>query len=261
MVTITGVGPGTADIEGTVLVETGPPIPFGPNVATVIAPSITSLSAASGGYAETVTITGVGFTAEGFNTLVYSDGEQLGNFTVVSDTEITAQMGTYNVAGDHNITVEVGGIASTETITWTQTDACTADDIPSVPGPPLYGPIVDVSLPLRCNGTATDADNSNAWFVAPISEDALGGGEDISVNYAPTWGPPLKDIDWYYCGDGGMTPDGPVGSCVFEVDQPPSTVDLDLAAGDHVFMEDDYASYVLGDDTPQPYTVVVTINE
>lgn len=260
-VTITGVGPGTADISGTVQVSTGAPIPFAAEIATVIAPSITSLSAASGGYAETVTITGVGLAAEGFATLVFADGEQLGNFTVVSDTEITAQMGTYNVPGDHNITVEVGGIASTETITWTQTDACDANDIPSTPGPPLFGPIVDVSIPLSCNGTATDADNSNVWFVAPISEDALGGEDAISVNYAPTWGPPLKDIDWYYCGDEGMTPDGPVGSCVFEVDQPPSTVDLDLGVGDHVFMEDDYASYQdPPDSTPQDFTVVVTIN-
>ncbi len=258
-VVLTSVGPGTADIGGT-LVTTAGTVAFGPSTVTVIAPSITSLSVASGGYAETVTINGVGFVAEGFITLVYSDGEQLGNFTVVSDTEITAQMGTYNVAGAHLITVEVAGIASNSTA-WTQTDACNANDLSWTPGPPLYGPIVDVSIPLRCNGTATDADNSNSWFVAPISEDALGGGTDVSVNYASTWGPPLKDIDWYYCGDGGMTPSGPVGSCAFEIDQPPETVDLDLGVGDHVFMQDDYASYTSGNSTPQPYTVVVTINE
>ena len=123
-----------------------------------------------------------------------------------------------------------------------------------------YGPVVDVSIPLRCNGTATDADNSNAWFVAPISADALGGADDVSVNYAPTWGAPLKDIDWLYCGDAGVDPGDPFGPCVFEIDQPPATVDLDLGVGDQVFTMDDYASYTNGDFTLQDYTLIVTIN-
>jgi hypothetical protein len=260
-VTVVAVGPGTADIGGTVLTSEGP-LTYGPQTATVIAPSITGLSAASGGYAETVTISGIGLAADGFVTLVFVDDEQLGNFTVVSDTEITAQMPTYADPGaGHLVVVTVGGIPTTEVVTWEQTDTCYANDIPYTPGAPLFGPVVDVSIPLRCNGTATDGDNSNAWFVAPISADALGGGTDVSVNYAPTWGSPLKDIDWYYCGDEGMAPDGPVGSCAFEIDQPPSTVDLDLGVGDHVFMEDDFASYQdPPDSTPQDYTVIVTIN-
>lgn len=258
IVTVEAVGGGTATISGTVVTTNGD-LAFSA-AYPVVAPSITALSASTGVYAETITITGTGLAVEGLPTLVFVDGEQLGNFTVNSDTDITAQMPTYAVAGTHNVVVSVAGVESTEAITWTQTNACYANDIPWTPGPPLYGPIVDVSIPLRCNGTATDADNSNSWFVAPISEDALGGGATVSVLYAPTWGPPLKDIDWYYCGDEGMTPAGPVGACVFEIDQPPATVDLDLGVGDHVFMQDDYASYTNGDDTPQDYTVIVTIN-
>jgi hypothetical protein len=58
-----------------------------------------------------------------------------------------------------------------------------------------------------------------------------------------------------------VNPADPFADCVFEIDQPPATVDLDLAAGDHVFTEDDYASYVNGDDTVQDYQLEVTINQ
>ncbi|MCL7960173.1 MAG: IPT/TIG domain-containing protein, partial [marine benthic group bacterium] len=252
IVTVTAVGGGTATISGVVQTTNGD-LPFTADYP-VVAPSITALSAAAGGYAETITITGTGLSVPGLSTLVFVDGEQLGNFTVDSDTQITAQMPTYTVAGTHNVVVSVAGVETIEDITWNQTNACYANDLTWTPGPPLYGPVVDVSIPLRCNGTATDADNSNAWFVAPISADALGGGDDISVNYAPTWGAPLKDIDWLYCGDAGVDPGNPFGACVFEIDQPPATVDLDLGVGDHVFLEDDYASYTNGDFTLQDYT-------
>ena len=87
----------------------------------------------------------------------------------------------------------------------------------------------------------------------------MGGAADVSVLYAPTWGAPLKDIDWYYCGDAGSVPN-PGAACVFEIDQPPATVDLDLGVGDHVFLMDDYAAFVNGDFTVQDYTLEVTIN-
>jgi hypothetical protein len=254
IVTVEAIGGGLATISGTVQTTNGN-LPFTASYP-VVAPSVTALSAASGGFAETITITGTGLAVPGLSTLVFVDGEQLGNFTVDSDTQITAQMPTYEVAGTHNVVVSVAGVESTEVITWTQTNACYANDFPTDPA--FFGPIVPTSLPLRCNGTATDADNSNAWFNGVISEDALGGGTSVSVLYAPTWGAPLKDIDWYYCGDEG-TAGAPFGSCVFEIDQPPATVTLDLGIGDHVFLEDDYASYTNGDFTPQDYTVIVTI--
>jgi hypothetical protein len=259
IVTVEAIGGGSATISGVVTTTNGD-LPFSADYF-VPAPSITSLSATSGDYATTVTITGEQFSFPGLITTVLVDGQQLGNFTIVSDTEITAQMPTYEEPGVHNVVVNVNGIVSTEAITWEQTNACYAQDVPYTPGPPLYGPVVQGSIPFYCAGTATDADNSNAWFVATISEDALLGGSEVSVLYAPDWGPPLKDIDWLYCGDAGVDPGDPFADCVFEIDQPPATVDLDLGVGDHVFTEDDYASYVNGDDTVQDYTLEVIINQ
>jgi hypothetical protein len=255
IITVEAVGGGTATISGTVQTTNGD-LPFSA-AYPVVAPSITSLSAATGVYAETITITGTGLAVEGLPTLVFVDGEQLGNFTVNSDTDITAQMPTYEVAGTHNVVVSVAGVESTEAITWTQTNACYANDFAPVPG--YDGPVVAASIPLRCNGTASDLSVGDTWFNGVISTDALGGGESVSVYYAPTWGAPLKDIDWYYCGDAG-TAGPPWGSCVFEIDQPPATVDLDLGAGDHVFLMDDYAAWNNDDFTVQDYTLIVTIN-
>ncbi len=255
IVTVEAVGGGTATISGVVETTNGP-LPF-TALYHVVAPSITGLSAAAGVYAETITITGVGLAVPGLATLVYVDGEQLGNFTVNSDTDITAQMPTYEVAGTHEVTVSVAGVLSTEVVTWNQTNACYANDFPPVAG--YDGPIVDASIPMRCNGTAFDLSVADTWFHGLISEDALGGGTSVSVHYAPTWGAPLKDIDWFYCGDAGVA-GPPWGSCVFEIDQPPATVDLDLGVGDHVFIMDDYAAWVNGDFTVQDYTIILTIN-
>ena len=255
-VTVTAVGPGTSDISGTVTTTEGP-MAFGPSTVTVIAPSITGLSATSGGFAETVTITGVGLAAAGFNTLVFMDGEQLGNFTVVSDTEITAQVGTWAAPGDHLVTVEVNDIANVELLVWTQTNSCNANDFTDPGG--YDGPVVPTSLPLQCNGTASDLSVADTWFVTDISEDALGGVTEIDVTLTPTWGAPLKDIDWLYCGT-GIGPPPPWAQCVFEVDQPPSTATLSLGTGDHLWLMDDYAAWNNDDFTVQDYTVSVTID-
>ncbi len=244
IVTVTAVGGGTATIDGIVQTTNGD-LPF-TGTYPVVAPSITALSAAAGGFAETITITGTGLAVEGLSTTVLVDGEQLGNFTVDSDTQITAQMPTYAVAGTHNVVVSVAGVESTEVITWNQTNACYANDFPPVAG--YDGPIVDVSLPLRCNGTASDLTVADTWFVTQVSAD-------VNVLYAPTWGAPLKDIDWYWCTGGIGSP-----SCAFEIDQPPATVNLDLEAGEQIFLMDDYAAFVNGDFTLQDYTVIVTIN-
>ena len=245
-VTVTAAGPGTSDISGTVLTSEGA-IPYGPATATVIAPSVTGLSAASGGFAETVTISGVGLAADGFVTLVWVDGEQLGNFTVVSDTEITAQMPTYADPGvGHLVVVTVAGIPSTEAITWEQTNSCVAQDFPDEPG--FDGPFVFVSLPLECNGTL--AGPQDDWFWFDISEDALGGNADIGVTLAPQW-TAVKDIDWYYSTAGF--------SFTFLIDELPATATVDLGADSHIFVADDYAGFG-GDNTPQPYTVIATID-
>jgi len=255
IVTVTALAGGTVAISGTVHTTNGD-LPF-TALYHVVAPSITGLSAAAGVYAETITITGVGLAVPGLATLVFVDGEQLGNFTVNSDTDITAQMPTYEVAGTHEVTVSVAGVLSTEVVTWNQTNACYANDFPPVAG--YDGPIVDASFPMRCNGTAFDLTVADTWFHALISEDALAGGTSVSVNYAPTWGAPLKDIDWFYCGDAGVA-GPPWGDCVFEIDQPPATVDLDFGVGDHAFIMDDFAAWQNDDFTVQDYTIILTIN-
>jgi len=252
IVTVTAVGGGSATISGTVQTTNGD-LPF-TAVYPVVAPSITALSAAAGGFAETITITGTGLSVAGLSTLVFVDGEQLGNFTVDSDVQITAQMPTYAVAGTHNVVVSVAGVESTEVITWNQTNACYANDFPPVAG--YDGPIVPASIPLRCNGTASDLTVADTWFLGTLGGDAFGGATDLSVLYAPTWGAPLKDIDWFYCGTDISAP-----VCVFEIDQPPATVDLDLGPGEHIFTMDDFAAFVNGDFTVQDYTLVVTIND
>ena len=193
IVTVSAVGGGATTISGVVQTTNGD-LPYSADYF-VPAPSITSLSAVAGGFAETITITGEQFSFPGLVTLVYVDGEQLGNFTVVSDTEITAQMPTYADPGaGHLVVVNVNGIESVEAITWEQTNSCVAQDFPDEPG--FDGPFVLVSLPLECNGTL--AGPQDDWFFTDVSADALGGASTISATLAPEW-TAIKDIDWFYC--------------------------------------------------------------
>ena len=253
VVTVTTLGPGVTSLDGFVTVSTGTDLSF-TGVLTVLAPSVTALTNASGSFAEFATISGSGFVAAGFATAVRVDGQLLGNFTVVSDTEITAQMPTYADPGIHNLVVEVGGVPSTEAVTWEQTNSCYANDFPPEPG--FDGPFVDVSYPLECDGTASDLSVADTWFFADVSADAIlaSGGGNYSVTLAPTWGPPLKDIDWYW-DDCTFT--------VFEfaVDQPPGTFSTDLDAGCSLFIMDDFAAFQNGDFTVQDYTIIVTVDE
>ena len=78
---------------------------------------------------------------------------------------------------------------------------------------------------------------------------------EIDVTYAPVWGPPDKDIDFYWCETDIAAP-----ACHFEIDQPPETATVTIGTGDQVWMMDDYAGWNFDDLTPQPYTVVVTID-
>ncbi len=244
IVTVEAVGGGATTIFGVVQTTNGD-LPYTAEYF-VPAPSITGLSAVSGGFAETITITGVQFQFPGLVTLVFVDGEQLGNFTVVSDTEITAQMPTYASPGAHNVVVDVNGIVSTEVTTWNQTNSCVAQDFPDEPG--FDGPFVPVSIPLECNGTL--AGPQDDWFFTDISEDALGGASTISATLAPQW-TAIKDIDWFYCTA--------AFDCTFAIDELPSTFTIDLDAATHIWVADDYAGFG-GDATPQAYTVIVTID-
>jgi hypothetical protein len=244
VVEVTAVGGGTTTISGVVQTTNGD-LPFSA-VYYVPVPVITALSVASGGFAETVTITGEQLQFPGLITAVTADGYLLGNFTVVSDTEITAQMPTYTEPGDHEIMVIVAGVLS-NTTTWSQTNSCNALDFPENPG--WDGPFVDVSLPLWCNGTASGPQDD--WFFTPVSTDALLGETSMDVTLAPTWGPPLKDIDFYWC----ETDD--VFACHFEIDQPPETATVTIGVGNNVWVMDDFAGFD-GDLTPQDYTIIVT---
>jgi len=245
VVEVTAVGGGSTVISGVVQTTSGD-VPFS-SAYYVPAPSITSLSAASGVFASTITITGQQLSFPGLITGVLVDGQLLGNFTVVSDTEITAQMPTYATASaGHTVAVDVNGVLSTEAITWEQTNNCSALDFPEEPG--FDGPFVDVSYPLECSGTASGPQDD--WFFADVSADAaLAAGGSYSVTLAPTWGAPDKDIDFYY-------DDCTFSVFEFAVDQPPATFDKDLAAGCTLWIMDDYAGF-RGDLTPQPYTITV----
>lgn len=245
IVTVSAVGGGATTISGVVQTTNGD-LPYSADYF-VPAPSITSLSAVSGVFAETITITGEQFSFPGLVTLVYVDGEQLGNFTIVSDTEITAQMPTYaDPSAGHLVVVNVNGIESVEAITWEQTNSCVAQDFPDEPD--FDGPFVLVSLPLECNGTL--AGPQDDWFFTDVSVDALGGGSTISATLAPEW-TAIKDIDWFYCTAGF--------ACTFAIDELPSTFTQALDAATHVWVADDFAGFG-GNATPQPYTVIVTID-
>ena len=245
IVTVSAVGGGATTISGVVQTTNGD-LPYSADYF-VPAPSITSLSAVSGVFAETITITGEQFSFPGLVTLVYVDGEQLGNFTIVSDTEITAQMPTYaDPSAGHLVVVNVNGIESVEAITWEQTNSCVAQDFPDEPD--FDGPFVLVSLPLECNGTL--AGPQDDWFFTDVSVDALGGGSTISATLAPEW-TAIKDIDWFYCTA--------AIACTFAIDELPSTFTQALDAATHVWVADDFAGFG-GNATPQPYTVIVTID-
>jgi hypothetical protein len=119
------VGTGVANISGTVTTSEGV-FDWGPALAVGADPQIAAVTPATGGFAESVTITGSGFV-DGFTTVFVRRVDtgvnyDLGNFTVDNLTTITAQMPTWTVPGAFEITADVGGIVSATSATWTQTN-------------------------------------------------------------------------------------------------------------------------------------------
>jgi hypothetical protein len=134
VVEVTTVAAGAVTITGTVTTSEGD-LPF---VGALLVPNpiITAVTPATGAYAETVTITGTDFADI---SKVYVGGYLLGNFTIDSPTQITAQMPTYStLPGPLDVVVSVAGIESPAGPTWEQTlsfeEGATEDNSPFISG-------------------------------------------------------------------------------------------------------------------------------
>jgi hypothetical protein len=188
VVEVTGVGPGTVTISGTVQTAAGD-IAF---AGTYIIPDpvITSITPDNGAWAEFVTITGTDFDFPGVPVKVFVDGLLLGNYTVVSPTEITAQMPTYGAAGGpFEVTVDVGGLLSAPA-GWTQNVAFVENDFE--PNSVTNGdPATPASLPLIIEngsliGEAPDGffGGQTDWLRVTVSQT-----RNVSVVFDWTSGP------------------------------------------------------------------------
>jgi hypothetical protein len=146
VVEVTTLTAGAITIDGTVTTSEGD-LDFS-GTLLVPNPVITAVTPPTGTFAETVTITGEDFAPI---SKVYVGGFLLGNFTVDSPTQITAQMPTYSaLPGPQDVVVSVAGIESPPA-TWEQTtafvEALTEDNS-------FFntGGQADVSVPLFING-------------------------------------------------------------------------------------------------------------
>ena len=220
------VGTGVANISGTVTTSEGV-FPWGPALAVGADPQIASVTPATGGFAEFVTITGSGFV-DGFTTVFVRRLDtgvnyELGNFTVDNLTTITAQMPTWAVPGLFEITADVGGIVSATSTTWIQTnafdEAATEDNAVGVSGNDA-----PISVPAFISGDMTGEPLDSVlgqqadWFFFTIS----GGTRTIEITQTPlipTNDALIRVIDggfnFFWCtidNTGAPSPDG--GECV-----------------------------------------------
>ncbi len=123
--TIELIAAGATEITGSVETTVGTTVtvfPFVPISVFTFDPIVTSVGTGSGSFAEIVTITGSGLGQAGFETTVRANDLILGNFTVVSPTEITAQMPTFSTVQTLAIAVEIGGVTS-DPVDWAMTTA------------------------------------------------------------------------------------------------------------------------------------------
>jgi hypothetical protein len=267
--TIELIAAGAAEITGTVTTTEGV-FPFGPIFAFTFDPIITSVGTGSGSFAEIVTITGTGLGQAGFETTVRADSLLLGNYTVVSPTEITAQMPTYSAPETFAITVEIGGVISAP-VDWNMAvgfvESATEDNDPIAGGTPG-----DVSLPLDITGSMTGEAIDPAIFGSPVdwllfqlSEtrevrivfDWVDGDDkdvyvvdeaifDFMCNFAGATGAKPEDITCTLAGPGVDVYDTP------DTPDPPSGV---ISTGGHHVIPVDF------DEAGGEYTLIVTVEE
>jgi hypothetical protein len=235
-VTVTGVAAGTADITGSVTTSEGV-FAFAATPVTVLDPQVTStvLASAAGG---TVTILGSGFTAAGFTTDVLLDGEKLGNFTVDSDGQITAQMGTFGTAGALDVEVSVGGVLS-NAATWTQ--AADFDELEAVNDAPGTAPAI--AAPFEFAGAFEGAPEEDDFFVFTLSKSAT---IVIDLDWSPA-----KDLDILVTTggfSGFVCTNGATGAR-------PERATCALNAGTYYLWLNDFDADANGNTTPVTYTV------
>jgi len=234
-VRVTGEGSGTATISGTVTTSAGV-LNFG-GPAQVLDPVVTStaLATVAGGNAV---IVGSGFMATGFRTRVLVDGEYLGNVTVDSDNQITAQMPTYGTAGSYDFEVEVGGVVS-NTGTWTL--AVGFDESEATNDDPATAPVISASF--NFTGAFEGAPEEDDFFVFTVTE-AVTLVIDLDWN-------PSKDLDILVTDDAGdfVCTDGATGA------EPEQSV-CELEPGTYVLWLNDYDAAANGLTTPVTYTVI-----
>lgn len=243
-VTVTGEGPGSAEISGTVQTTEGD-FAFGPASVEVLLPGLTP---SSGPPATDVVIAGAGFeaTPPAF-TVVTVDGETLGNFTVVSDNVINAQMPLFQLAGDYTVEIVVGGSLVTS-FTWTQTvdfDEAATEENDFV----LGGTPITAAIPILASG---------AFSAEPVDPVVFGAGNDYyaftlsaatSINVLFDWvGGPDNDVfvtdaafTAFQCGFAGATVNVP------------EQFSCSLAAGDYFLILDNF------DLTDATYDISVTL--
>jgi hypothetical protein len=207
------VGTGFANISGTVTTSEGV-FAWGPASILGADPVLTTITPPNGGPAASVTLTGTGFV-DGFTTVYaqLSGTDELmilGNYTVDSETQITAQMPTFSIAGTFEIQVEVGGVFSPAQ-TYTQ-DVGFVEDATEPNSLPNGDPVAPVSLPLEISGSMV-GELVDGFFGGMTDWLEFNLSEDRTIRAVFDWvDGPDKDLYFidtgfnvFVCGQAGAT--------------------------------------------------------
>ncbi len=237
-VTGTGVAEGTTNIGGSVTTSTGVKAVANAKL-DVLNPVITSttLNSASG---ATVSITGSGLSFTGYATVVTVGGKKLGNFTIVSPTQIDAAMPSYTATGAYQVRVSVGGVNSNigtwnETVAFNETEA--TNDNPTT--------ATALTVPFNFSGTFEGAPEEDDFFRFTLT------AASTIINMNMTFAPGSKDLDIlvtnnavssFLCFDGATGANPEHSTCT-------------LPAGTYVLYLNDYTAFDAGDTTPATYTI------
>jgi hypothetical protein len=169
---------------------------------------------------------------------VLLDGEKLGNFTVDSDGQITAQMGTFGTAGAFDVEVSVGGVVS-NAATWTQAADC--DELDAVNDAPGTAPAI--AAPFEFAGAFEGAPEEDDFFVFTLSKSAT---IVIDLDWSPA-----KDLDILVTTggfSGFVCTNGATGAR-------PERATCALSAGTYYLWLNDFDADANGNTTPVTYTV------
>ncbi len=245
-ITASAVGAGTANVTGTVMTTAGD-FALGPATVTVLNPIIGSLTPSSGPPASVTTISGSGFSAAGFETLVLVDGKILGNITVVSDNQIDAQMPTLGTGGTFDVQVTVGGIPSGMD-TWTQVGGFDPANSEPANEVPETAPVI--SLPANFSGSFAGTTAVYDMFRFTLADDAT---VFVTISWAPA-----KDLDWILF-DCFVSADVFSFACFTGdfIDPSGASLTIDLSAGDYLAVVNDFDAEVNGIPDATTYTLIM----